>query len=47
MAGLYDNIRKRRAEGKTPRPPGAKGRPSAADFTNSAKTAKKTVKKGK
>ena len=46
MAGLYENIRKRRAAGKTPRPPGAKGRPSASDFTNAAKTANKLPKRG-
>ena len=40
-AGLYANIAKKRAQGKKPRPPGAAGRPTAADFKNSAKTAKK------
>jgi hypothetical protein len=40
-SGLYANIRKRRAAGKSPRKVGAKGAPTAADFRNSAKTAKK------
>ena len=40
--GLYDNIRKRKAAGKKPRKPGAKGRPSDQDFKNAAKTAKKS-----
>jgi hypothetical protein len=39
--GLYANIHKKRAQGKTPRPKGAAGRPTAADFKNAAKTAKK------
>ena len=43
--GLYENIRKRRAAGKKPRKPGSKGAPSAQDFKNAAKTAKKTKKK--
>jgi hypothetical protein len=44
MAGLYANIHKRRAAGKAPRPPGAKGRPSNQDFKNAAKTVKKRKK---
>ena len=39
--GLYENIRKRRAAGKAPRKPGAKGAPTAQDFKNAARTAKK------
>ena len=39
--GLYANIRKRRAAGKKPRKPGAKGAPTAQDFKNAVKTAKK------
>ena len=39
--GLYENIRKRRAAGKKPRKPGTKGAPTAQDFKNAAKTAKK------
>ena len=42
--GLYDNIRKRRASGKKPRPKGAKGAPTDADFRRAAKTAKKPKK---
>ena len=51
MAGLYDNIHKKRARikrqkaaGKTPekmRSPGAKGAPTSKAFKRSAKTAKK------
>lgn len=44
---LYENIRKRRASGKPPRPKGAKGAPSDADFRRAAKTAKKPPKKKK
>jgi len=44
MAGLYENIHKRRAAGKKPRPPGAKGRPTNKDFANAKKTAKKRKK---
>ena len=44
-AGLYENIRKRRAAGKKPRKPGSKGAPTAQDFRNAAKTAKKKPKK--
>jgi hypothetical protein len=40
-SGLYANIRKKRAAGKPPRPKGAAGRPTATDFKNAAKTAKK------
>ena len=43
--GLYENIRKRRAAGKAPRKPGAKGAPTDADFRAAAKTAKKRPKK--
>ena len=39
--GLYENIRKRRAAGKKPRKPSSKLAPSAQDFKNAAKTAKK------
>ena len=39
--GLYANIHKKRAAGKSPRKVGAKGAPTASDFKNSAKTAKK------
>lgn len=39
--GLYANIRKRRASGKPPRRVGSKGAPTAQDFKNAAKTAKK------
>lgn len=45
--GLYENIRKRRAAGKKPRKPGSKGAPSAQDFKNAAKTAKKPKPKPK
>jgi hypothetical protein len=51
MAGLYENIAKKRARiekqkdaGKTPermRKPGSKGAPTAAAFKAAAKTAKK------
>ena len=40
-AGLYANIHKKRAAGKSPRKVGSKGAPTAADFKNAAKTAKK------
>jgi len=40
--GLYENVRRRRAAGKKPRKPGAKGRPSDQDWRNAAKTAKKS-----
>jgi hypothetical protein len=40
-SGLYANIRKRRAEGKSPRKVGSKGAPTSSDFRNAAKTAKK------
>jgi hypothetical protein len=44
--GLYDNIRKKRerikaGSGEKMRAPGSKGAPTAKDFKNSAKTAKK------
>jgi hypothetical protein len=45
--GLYANIRKRRAAGKKPRKPSSKLAPSAQDFKNAAKTAKKKPKKKK
>ena len=44
MAGLYANIHERRAAGKKPRKVGSKGAPSAQDFKNAAKTAKKRKK---
>jgi len=53
MAGLYENIHKKRkrikrqkAEGKTPermRKPGSEGAPTAKAFKQSAKTAKKAT----
>lgn len=42
--GLYANIHKRRAAGKKPRKVGSKDAPSAQDFKNAAKTAKKRKK---
>lgn len=42
--GLYENIRKRRAAGKKPRKPGSKGAPTAKNFRDAAKTAKKRKK---
>ena len=42
--GLYENIRKRRAAGKKPRKPGTKGAPTAKNFRDAAKTAKKRKK---
>jgi hypothetical protein len=45
--GLYANIRKRKAAGKKPRKPSSKLAPSAQDFKNAAKTAKKKPKKKK
>ncbi len=44
--GLYANIHKKRARikagsGESMRKPGAKGRPTAKQFTKAAKTAKK------
>jgi hypothetical protein len=41
---LYENIAKRKASGKPMRKPGQAGAPSAADFKNAAKTAKKRKK---
>ena len=41
MAGLYENIHKRRAAGKKPRPAGTKGRPTDKAFADAKKTAKK------
>ena len=43
--GLYANIHKRRAAGKTPRKVGSKGAPTDAAFREAAKTAKSTKKK--
>ena len=43
--GLYANIHAKRKAGKTMRKPGAKGAPTAKDFKNAAKTAKKRKKK--
>lgn len=40
-AGLYANINAKRKAGKKPRKVGAKGAPTAQDFKNAAKTAKK------
>jgi len=45
--GLYENIRRRKAAGKKPRKPGSKGAPTAQDFKNAAKTAKKKPRKKK
>lgn len=39
--GLYCNIHKKRKSGAKMRRPGAKGAPTAQDFKNAAKTAKK------
>ena len=39
--GLYANIHAKRARGDKMRKPGQKGAPTAQDFINSAKTAKK------
>ena len=39
--GLYANINAKKKAGKKPRKPGAKGAPTAQDFKNAAKTAKK------
>lgn len=39
--GLYANIHAKRKRGEKMRKPGQKGAPSAQDFINSAKTAKK------
>ena len=39
--GLYANIHAKRKAGKTMRKKGAKGAPTAQDFKNAAKTAKK------
>lgn len=39
--GLYANIHAKQARGGKPRKVGAKGAPSAKDFKNAAKTAKK------
>jgi hypothetical protein len=39
--GLYANINAKKKAGKKPRKPGAKGAPTAKDFKNAARTAKK------
>ena len=38
---LYENIHKKRKSGRKMRKKGAKGAPSAQDFANAAKTARK------
>ena len=43
--GLYANIHAKRKRGETMRKKGAKGAPTAQDFKNAAKTAKKRKKK--
>jgi len=43
--GLYANIHRRRASGKTMRSPGDKGAPTNAAFREAAKTAKPYKKK--
>ena len=40
--GLYANIHAKRKRGGKMRKPGEKGAPSAQDFKNAAKTAKRT-----
>lgn len=50
--GLYSNIHAKRerikaGSGEKMRKPGTKGAPTAKDFRESAKTAKKPTKKGK
>ena len=42
--GLYANIAARRKSGKKPRKVGSKGAPTAKDFKDAAKTAKKKKK---
>ena len=42
--GLYANINAKRKAGKPMRKKGAKGAPTAQDFKNAAKTAKKRKK---
>ena len=42
--GLYANINAKRKAGKAMRKKGAKGAPTAQDFKNAAKTAKKRKK---
>ena len=39
--GLYANIHAKRKAGKKPRKVGSKGAPTAQDFKNASKTAKK------
>ena len=43
--GLYSNIAAKKKRGGKPRKPGQKGAPTAQDFKNAAKTAKKSKKK--
>jgi hypothetical protein len=45
--GLYANINAKKKAGKKPRKPGSKGAPTAQDFKNAAKTAKKKPAKKK
>ena len=45
--GLYANIHARRNSGKPPRPKGARGAPTDADFRKAAKTAKPNKPKPK
>ena len=42
--GLYANVNAKKKAGKKPRKPGSKGAPSAQDWKNAAKTAKKKPK---
>jgi hypothetical protein len=42
--GLYANIHAKRKRGEKMRKPGSKGAPTAQDFRNAAKTAKKKKK---
>ena len=45
--GLYANIHAKRRRGEKMRKPGAKGAPTAQDFKNAAKTAKRKPTKKK
>ena len=45
-SGLYANINKRREKGLPAKKPGEKGYPTDEAFRKSAKTAKKSAKKG-
>lgn len=45
--GLYANIHAKRKRGGKPRKPGSKGAPTAQNFRDAAKTAKKKPKKKK